>query len=89
VRSSVSLVARARLGRPVIGAGRLGIGHSGAKPGRRDLPISSITVAPETGAAGGNLLGGMPLACAGNGTHDFGPKYRTRPTVMPRHPFAG
>jgi PPE-repeat protein len=58
-------------------------------PSTAPLPISTITAAPETGAGGGNLLGGMPLAGVGNGTHGFGPKYGNRLTVMPRHPFAG
>ncbi|PIB73422.1 PPE family protein [Mycobacterium celatum] len=53
------------------------------------MPISSVAAAPESGA-GGNLLGGMPLAGAGAGhAGGAGPRYGFRPTVMSRPPFAG
>ncbi|BBY00880.1 PPE family protein [Mycobacterium seoulense] len=53
------------------------------------IPVSAISAAPEAGGPG-NLLGGMPLAGVGSGTHaGAGPRYGFRPTVMARPPFAG
>lgn len=59
-----------------------------AVPGAAPLPVSAVTATPEA-AAGGNLLGGMPLAGAGAGANGAGPRYGFRPTVMLRPPFAG
>ena len=54
------------------------------------IPVSTISAAPEAAGGPGNLLGGMPLAGTGAGTHGAaGPKYGFRPTVMARPPFAG
>ncbi len=54
------------------------------------IPVSAISAAPEGAAGPGNLLGGMPLAGIGSGTHaGAGPRYGFRPTVMARPPFAG
>ncbi len=54
------------------------------------IPVSSISAAPEATGGVGNLLGGMPLAGMGAGTHaGAGPRYGFRPTVMARPPFAG
>ncbi|ORB73938.1 PPE family protein [Mycobacterium scrofulaceum] len=54
------------------------------------IPVSAISAAPEAAGGPGNLLGGMPLAGAGSGTHaGAGPRYGFRPTVMARPPFAG
>ena len=53
------------------------------------VPVSSISAAPEQGA-GGNLLGGMPMAGAGTGRlGGAAPRYGFKPTVMSRPPFAG
>jgi PPE-repeat protein len=53
------------------------------------VPVSSVSAVPEQGA-GGNLLGGMPLAGAGTGRLGAaGPRYGFKPTVMSRPPFAG
>jgi PPE-repeat protein len=52
------------------------------------LPITTTSAAPEAGGPG-NLLGGVPLAGAGGGSHVSGPRYGVRPTVMARPPFAG
>jgi PPE-repeat protein len=52
------------------------------------LPISTTSAAPEASAPG-NVLGGMPLAGAGGGSHVSGPRYGLKPTVMARPPFAG
>ncbi len=57
--------------------------------GHTAVPVSAISAAPEAGGPG-NLLGGMPLAGVGSGTHaGAGPRYGFRPTVMARPPFAG
>mgnify|MGYP005815683075 FL=1 len=54
------------------------------------IPVSAISAAPEGAGGPGNLLGGMPLAGMGTGTHaGAGPRYGFRPTVMARPPFAG
>ncbi|OCB39255.1 hypothetical protein A5676_13810 [Mycobacterium malmoense] len=54
------------------------------------IPVSAISAAPEATGGPGNLLGGMPLAGMGSGTHaGAGPRYGFRPTVMARPPFAG
>ncbi len=54
------------------------------------IPVSAISAAPEGAGGPGNLLGGMPLAGIGSGTHaGAGPRYGFRPTVMARPPFAG
>ncbi|WP_269475037.1 PPE family protein [Mycobacterium paraseoulense] len=54
------------------------------------IPVSAISAAPEGAGGPGNLLGGMPLAGVGSGTHaGAGPRYGFRPTVMARPPFAG
>jgi PPE-repeat protein len=54
------------------------------------IPVSAISAAPEGAGGPGNLLGGMPLAGMGSGTHaGAGPRYGFRPTVMARPPFAG
>jgi PPE-repeat protein len=54
------------------------------------LAVSTVSAVPEQGA-GGNLLGGMPLAGAGTGRPGggLGPRYGFKPTVMPRPPSAG
>ncbi|OBH97817.1 PPE family protein [Mycobacterium scrofulaceum] len=58
--------------------------------GHTAVPVSAISAAPEAAGGPGNLLGGMPLAGVGNGTHaGAGPRYGFRPTVMARPPFAG
>ncbi|MBY0442320.1 MAG: PPE family protein [Mycobacteriaceae bacterium] len=61
---------------------------SSISPSISPIPISSIGAEAEAGA-GGNLLGGMPLAGAGHGVGGSAPKYGVRPTVMPRTPFVG
>ena len=58
--------------------------------GHAAIPVSAISAAPEAAGGPGNLLGGMPLAGVGSGTHaGAGPRYGFRPTVMARPPFAG
>ncbi|OBF95316.1 hypothetical protein A5773_14235 [Mycobacterium sp. 852014-52450_SCH5900713] len=58
--------------------------------GHTAIPVSAISAAPEGPGGPGNLLGGMPLAGMGSGTHaGAGPRYGFRPTVMARPPFAG
>ncbi len=58
--------------------------------GHTAIPVSAISAAPEAAGGPGNLLGGMPLAGVGSGTHaGAGPRYGFRPTVMARPPFAG
>ncbi|KKC05751.1 PPE family protein [Mycobacterium nebraskense] len=58
--------------------------------GHTAVPVSAISAAPEAAGGPGNLLGGMPLAGVGSGTHaGAGPRYGFRPTVMARPPFAG
>ncbi|MBI2693689.1 PE/PPE C-terminal domain-containing protein, partial [Mycobacterium nebraskense] len=58
--------------------------------GHTAIPVSAISAAPEAAGGPGNLLGGMPLAGMGTGTHaGAGPRYGFRPTVMARPPFAG
>jgi PPE-repeat protein len=58
--------------------------------GHAAIPVSAISAAPEGAGGPGNLLGGMPLAGMGSGTHaGAGPRYGFRPTVMARPPFAG
>lgn len=58
--------------------------------GHTAIPVSAISAAPEGAGGPGNLLGGMPLAGMGSGTHaGAGPRYGFRPTVMARPPFAG
>ncbi|OBH98569.1 PPE family protein [Mycobacterium sp. E2733] len=58
--------------------------------GHTAIPVSAISAAPEGAGGPGNLLGGMPLAGMGTGTHaGAGPRYGFRPTVMARPPFAG
>ena len=52
------------------------------------IPVSAISAAPEGAGGPGNLLGGMPLAGMGTGTHaGAGPRYGFRPTVMARPPL--
>jgi PPE-repeat protein len=67
---------------PVWGENMLGQPHQGAV-----LPVSNIREAPD--ARPGNILGGMPLAGAGEGGAGRGPRYGMRLTVMPRPPAAG
>ncbi len=58
--------------------------------GHAAIPVSTVSAAPEAAGGPGNLLGGMPLAGVGTGTHSgAGPRYGFRPTVMARPPFAG
>ncbi|WP_269433510.1 PPE family protein, partial [Mycobacterium nebraskense] len=55
--------------------------------GHTAIPVSAISAAPEAAGGPGNLLGGMPLAGMGTGTHaGAGPRYGFRPTVMARPP---
>ena len=66
------------------GAAAPAISHAAA------IPVSTVSAAPEATGGVGNLLGGMPLAGMGAGTHaGAGPRYGFRPTVMARPPFAG
>ncbi|OBF56156.1 hypothetical protein A5787_02585 [Mycobacterium sp. 852002-50816_SCH5313054-b] len=51
------------------------------------IPVSNVREAPDAGA--GNLLGGMPLAGAGTGGSNAGPRYGFKPVVMARPPAAG
>jgi PPE-repeat protein len=59
----------------------------GAEHPATPLPISNIREMPEPGI--GNVVGGLPLAGAGDGGAGRTPKYGMRLTVMARPPCAG
>jgi PPE-repeat protein len=75
--------------------GRLSVPASWAGAAPASAPaspvlVSSVSAAPESGA-GGNLLGGMPLAGTAGAGHfgGAGPRYGIKPTVMARPPVGG